>query len=166
MEDYYTSRNSAHRFLIQKIDDSGPLQLIDADGLLDEKFTKIMRVHQHGFASHALKDSHMIALGLGGRRDMLVAFGGEHPDKRIKNLKEGEAVLYDSEGNVIFARVGKGISVDAKKGVVEIRSQKDKVTVKPGDGKNVYLGGDGSDGQYAKVMTEDGPSINVYAKVG
>jgi phage gp45-like len=175
MEDYYTHRNSGHRFLIQKVVDDGPIQLIDADGMTDEKFTKIMRVSPHGFTSRSVKDAHMLALGLGGRRDLLVALGGEHPDKRIKNLRDGEAVLYDSEGNVIYAKTDKGIAVNAKTGEVSIiaqkdkvgiTSQKDKVFVKPGDGKKVYLGGDGTDGTYAKVMTEDGPSVNVYAKVG
>lgn len=166
MEDYYTHRNSGHRFSVKKIDDSGDIQLIDADGLVDEQFTQIMRVHQHGFASNSPVDSHMLAIALGGRRDLLVGLGGEHPKYRQKNVPVGNAVLYDDKGNVVYTRGDKGLSVDAKTGQVEIRSQKDKITVKPGDGKNVYLGGTGDDGTYAKVMTEDGPSVNVYAKVG
>ena len=54
----------------------------------------------------------------------------------------------------------------------EVSVKKDKIEAKIGssvlwvvkDGK-VYLGGDGSSGTYAKVMTESGPSSNVYAKI-
>lgn len=188
MEDYYTHRNSGHRFQIKSVDDSGDIQLIDADGMTDESFTKIMRVYPHGFSSRSLPDSHMVAIGLGGRRDMLVALGGEHHEKRIKDLEEGESVLYDSEGNVIFMKLGKGISCNAKKGPVSIESKDGSVdivsktdTTVAADGmlKMVskgqaaygssdgitYIGGDGTDGTYAFVVTEAGVSTKVKAKV-
>ena len=166
MEDYYTHRNSGHRYLIRKVDDEGDIQLIDADGLADEQHTKIMRVYPYGFSSNSPEESHMLALGLGGRRDLLVALGGEHPKYRPRKLPTGNAVLYDDKGNVVWSKGKDGLSVNAKTGTVEIRSQDNKITVKPGDGQKVFLGGDGSDGSYAKVMTESGPSINVYAKIG
>ena len=101
MEDYYAHRNSGHRYLIQKIDDSKEIQLVDGNGLADEQHTQIMRVYPHGFSSHSIKDSHMLSLGLGGRRDMLVALGGEHAQKRPKHIPEGDTVLYNAEGDVI-----------------------------------------------------------------
>lgn len=101
MEDYYTHRNQGHRYLIQKIDDSKEIQLVDGDGLADEQHTQLMRVYPHGFSSHSVKDSHMLALGLGGRRDLLLALGGEHSEKRPRNIPEGDAVLYNAEGDVI-----------------------------------------------------------------
>jgi phage gp45-like len=101
MEDYYTHRNSAHRYLIQKVDDSGEIQLIDGNGLTDEQHTKIMRLYPHGFSSNSVQDSHMLAMGLGGRRDLLVALGGEHPDKRPKNLPSGDTILYNAAGDAI-----------------------------------------------------------------
>lgn len=188
MEDYYTHRNSGHRYAIVKIDDSGDIQMVDANGLADEQHTKIMRVYPHGFSSYSPKDSHMLALGLGGRRDLLVALGGEHPDKRIKNLKEGESVLYDSEGNVVYMKIDKGISCNAKKGPVEITSQADAINVSSkkdttlkseakttitsqsdaafGSKSGItYVGGDGTDGAYDWVMTNSGPSSHVKAKL-
>jgi phage gp45-like len=101
MEDYYTHRNSGHRYAIQKIDDSGEIQLVDGNGLVDEQHTKIMRVYPHGFSSNSVKDSHMLAMGMGGRRDLLVAIGGEHKDKRPKNLPSGDTILYNAEGDAI-----------------------------------------------------------------
>jgi phage gp45-like len=188
MEDYYTHRNSGHRYAIQKIDDSGDIQMVDANGLVDEVHTKIMRVYPHGFTSHSPKDAHMLALGLGGRRDLLVALGGEHHEKRIKNLKEGEAVLYDTEGNVIYMKIDKGISCNAKKGPIDITSQADAITVNSkkdttakseakttitskdtaafgSTGGITFIGGDGTDGAYDWVMTVSGPSAHVKAKL-
>ena len=101
MEDYYTHRNSGHRYLIKKIDDSKEIQLIDGDGLADEQHTQIMRVFPHGFSSHSIEESHMLSMGLGGRRDLLVALGGEHAKKRPKNLPKGDTILYNAEGDVI-----------------------------------------------------------------
>ena len=101
MEDYYTHRNQGHRYLIQKIDDSKDIQLVDGNGLADEQHTELMRLYPHGFSSHSIKDSHMLALGLGGRRDLLIALGGEHNEKRPKNIPEGDTVLYNAEGDVI-----------------------------------------------------------------
>jgi hypothetical protein len=101
MEDYYTHRNQGHRYLIKKIDDSEDIQFVDADGMADEQHTKLMRVYPHGFSSHSVDEAHMLALGLGGRRDLLVALGGEHHQKRPKNLPKGDTVLYNAEGDVI-----------------------------------------------------------------
>lgn len=101
MEDYYTHRNQGHRYLIKKIDDSEDIQLVDADGMADEQHTKLMRVYPHGFSSHSVDEAHMLALSLGGRRDLLVALGGEHHQKRPKNLPKGDTVLYNAEGDVI-----------------------------------------------------------------
>lgn len=101
MEDYYTHRNSAHRYSLQKIDDSKDIQLVDGNGLADEVHTQLMRLYPHGFSSHSVKDSHFLALSLGGRRDLLVAVGGEHHEKRPKNIPEGDTVLYNAEGDAI-----------------------------------------------------------------
>lgn len=101
MEDYYTHRNSAHRYQIKKVDDSGDIQMIDADGLTDESHTKIMRLYPHGFTSHSPDDAHMLALSLGGRRDLLVALGGEHHEKRPRNVEKGDSALYNAAGDVI-----------------------------------------------------------------
>jgi phage gp45-like len=126
-EDYFHHRNSAHRYEIQKVDDEGDIQLIDANGMTDEEHTNIMRVYPHGFTSHSPKNSHMVALGLGGRRDNIVAIGGEHQDYRIKKLKEGEAVVYDMKGNVVFMHLGDGIAVNAKVGTVAITAQEKSI---------------------------------------
>ena len=96
MEDYYTHRNSAHRMIVSGVDDTGDIQFVHADGLDTEKFTQIMRVFPHGFSSHSPDDAHMLGLALGGRRDQLLALGGEHPKHRPKNIGKGNT----GKGNI------------------------------------------------------------------
>jgi phage gp45-like len=163
VEDYFTHRNSAHRFLINKIDDSGEIQLIDADGLADEKFTKIMRVYPHGFSSHAPKDSHMLGVGLGGRRDMLVALGGEHPQKRPRNIGEGNTAIYNADGT-INKLIGKDWTLDAE-GTMTVKVK--KIVLKA---SHIVLQADkridlGKENAEFRVETEGGPSSKVYAVV-
>lgn len=112
MEDYFTHRNSAHRFAIDAVDDSGPLQFVNASGLDSEVFTKITRIQQHGFSSVSPIDAHMLAISMGGRRDQLFAFGGEHPNFRPRNLGPGNTALYNADGS-IMKLVGKNFTVDA-----------------------------------------------------
>lgn len=156
-------RSKARRARVVKVDDSGTQQKLDLRGLASDQPQKIVRIGQHGFTSNPPQDSEGILIALGGRSDRLMFLGGEHKDHRQKSLKAGQAVLYDDKGNVIFAKGSDGISVKAKNGLVEIASQDNKVTI---SGQNIYLGGDGSGGGYSRVMTEAGPSANVFAKAG
>lgn len=156
-------RSVMRRARVVKVDDSGTQQKLDLRGLASDQPQKIVRIGQHGFASNPPKDSEGVLLALGGRSGRLMFLGGEHKDHRQKDLKTGQAVLYDDKGNVIFAKGSDGISIKSKDSVVEIEAQGHKVTI---DGQNIYLGGDGTGGGYSKVMTEAGPSANVFAKAG
>ncbi|MBQ6914502.1 MAG: phage baseplate assembly protein [Kiritimatiellae bacterium] len=158
---------SLRRATVMKTDDSGTQQILKKmTGLKTEQFEDVYRPQAHGFSSHAPSGSEGIYLALGGRSDRLLALGFEHKDKRIRNLNEGNAVLYDDKGNVVLMQGSSGISVNAKNGTVGITSQDNKVFVKPGTGQQVFLGGDGSDGSYDFVQTVSGPSINVKARIG
>lgn len=158
----YYEHDDALRSMIRrarnlKVDDSGSQQLVDLMGLAGDKPQKIFRPQPHGFTSNPPINSDGIMLALGGRSDRLVYLDGGHKDYRLKNTPAGAAVLYDDKGNVVFVKGANGIAIEAKKG---------KVYVKPEPGQNVYLGGDGTDGIYAKVSTVSGPALNVYARIG
>jgi phage gp45-like len=155
---------SLRRVALVKVDDSGPQQFADLTGLASEQFKKIVRLQPHGFASNPPAKSEGVALALGGRSDRAMVLGLEDPNTRQRNVPVGCGVLYDDKGNVIYAKGSAGVAVNAKTGEVEIRSQADKVWVKPGAGKFVFLGGDGTDGDYDFVLTVSGPSSNVKAK--
>lgn len=142
MEDYYSHRNSAHRFAIDAVDDSGPLQFINASGMDSEVFTRITRIQQHGFSSVSPVDSHMLAISMGGRRDQLFAVGGEHPTYRPLNLGAGNTALYNADGS-IMKLIGKNFTVDAggtmTVTVKEFVVKADKITL---DGE-CHIGGAG-----------------------
>lgn len=148
MEDYFTHRNSGHRYLLQKIDDSKDIQLVDGNGLADEQHTQIMRLYPHGFSSHSIKDSHFLSIGLGGRRDLLIALGGEHHEKRPKNLPEGDTILYNAEGDAIRMFGKKTLDITHSKNIKISIGQglKDSSSSSSGGGSGASGGGgSGSD---------------------
>ena len=146
---------------VVSVDDTGPQQLVVLTGLASEQILGangkgIVHVQPHGFSSNPPAQAEGIIKSLGGRSDRAMFIGGEHPQYRQKNLPSGAAVLYDQNGNIIYAAMQNGIQISAATG---------KVYVKPGSGQNVYLGGTGADGGYALVATVSGPSINVLARI-
>lgn len=149
-------RSMIRRSRLLKVDDSGTQQLVDLMNLAGDAPKKVFRPQDHGFGSNPPKNSEGVVVALGGRSDRLLYLDGGHKDYRQKNLPTGTAVLYDDKGNVIFAKGSSGIVIESKT---------DKIVVKPPNGKNVYLGGDGADGTYAKVSTVSGPALNVYARI-
>lgn len=138
------------------LDDSGSQQLLDLSGLKSDRPRKVPRVMDFGFASAPPAGADFLMLAAGGGSSRAVAIGGEHQTYRQANLPAGSAVLYDSSGNVIFAKAASGIVVKAKDGAI---------VVQPADGQNVFLGGDGTDGVYSPVKTVAGNSSNVLAKM-
>lgn len=154
------------RATLLNTDDSGSQQMMrKLRGLRSEFPEDVYRPQPHGLSSHPPSGSEGVLLALGGRSDRLLGFGFEHKDFRPRNLPSGATVLYDDKGNVVFLKSALGIVIEAKVGDLTIEAKDGKIVVKPSAGKNVYLGGNGADGTYAKVMTESGPAANVYAKV-
>ena len=153
-----TEGRHGFRAELGSLDDSGELQVITAPGFAGEEVKDVHRVQPHGLASSPPVGSHGLVIPLGGERILSAALGFEHGDHRQKNLPSGTAVLYDDRGNCIRAYGQDGIQIEASKGMIY---------AKPEAGKNVYLGGKpGDGGTYAPVMTAQGPSSNVFAKVG
>lgn len=133
-------------------------QTVKAYGLAGETFTDVYRPQPFGLAGHVPSGGNGLLLALGGERSKAVMLGGEVPGKRPTGTPEGQTVLYDAEGNIIFLRGANGMKIKAKN---------NDVLIIPGpDNKKVYLGGDPADGgTFARVATESGYSNFVYAKV-
>jgi hypothetical protein len=53
---------------------------------------------------------------------------------------------------------------DVNGNVIGLQSMDPYIFLKPPDSKKVYLGGDGTVGSFSPVVTQAGPSINVYAR--
>lgn len=164
------SRTNLFRAEITRTDDRGEMQLGRGYGYAGEEVDRVHVVRQHGLASHAPNGSHGIGLAGSGERSLVAFLGLEHPDKRPRDLKEGNTVLYDAAGNATRLLGDDGIWHDAGKrpqkmsGKTAEISGTDKAWIGSKDGRT-YLGGDGTDGTYAPVMTASGPSTSVFCKL-
>jgi len=162
MPDLYPENRAGLLGLVRRatalgFDDSKAQQFItELRGLKGDAPRQVHRLQPFGLSAVPPSGSEGLVLALGGRSDRLLGLGFEHKDHRPKASAVGTAVLYDDKGNVIFVKGADGIEISASTG---------KVTIKPAAGQNVYLGGTGDDGTYAKVITESGPAQNVFAKV-
>jgi phage gp45-like len=183
MENQDATLGGLRRATILKVDDSGPQQLVDLQGLASDMPRKVVRILPHGFSSNPPAQSEGILKSLGGRSDRAQFIGGEHPQYRQKNLPSGNAVLYDDKGNVVWMKGAGGIAVTTKQGGVavtaasassfEVKSGDLTITVDGGNvyvdpkGQIVYLGGNPNNGGvFDQVMTQSGPSPYVYARIG
>ena len=97
-------RTMLDRVEVRETDDSGTQQLVRALGLAEEEFRRTLRASPHGFSSHAPAGSEGLVLSGGGRRDRAVILGLEHKDHRPRGLAQGEAILYDDQGQVVFVK--------------------------------------------------------------
>ena len=165
-------RGALRRVAIVEVDDSGSQQRLRLSGLKSEEFRNVVRAHDFGFASNPPKGAEGLLLPQGGASNRAWAMGFEHKDYRQKDLPTGAVALYDHNGNVIKMVSKDGVSFDFKEnafvaqaGGVRVVARKDHIELDPG-GKNVFVGGQSGAGSFARVMTESGPSANVYAKLG
>lgn len=164
-------RTNLFRAELSETDDRGELQTGKGYGFAGEELDKVHIVRQHGLASHAPKGSHGIGIAGSGERALVAFLGLEHQDKRPRDLKEGQTVLYDAAGNATRMLGEDGVWHDAGKhpqkmtGKTIALTGTDKVTVTV-DGMTIIitagridLGGEGG----AAVMTQAGPSSKVFA---
>lgn len=162
------SRTNLFRTELTGVDDTGEMQLGSGYGYAGEEVDKVQIVRQHGLASYAPMGSHGIGIAGSGERSLVAFLGLEHQDHRPRDLKEGNTTLYDAAGNATRMLGDDGIWHDAADRPQKMTGK--TVTLQATEnaslgGKKVYLGGDGTDGTYAPVMTAQGPSSVVFAKL-
>lgn len=145
-------------------------QLLNGAGRAGEVPTKVLSSQQHGFASRLPAGSLGFQVAFGGRSAQRVILGGENPAMR-PNLQTGNAAIYDHNGHILKV-IDEGMTIDVKDQTVEMRQGSLKITVTDNDAfievgadKKVYLGGNPDDHTFAKVQTQSGPSLNVYARI-
>lgn len=162
------------------VDDSARGQTLEVEGYGGERFSKVLRAQSHGFSSHPPIDAVGQFLRLGSS-DRLVALGFENETRPVSS-PAGTAVLYDANGNTIFAKGGEGLKMRAKAGGIEVEADTGSISLKRGDMQvslgpdriefglsgglkvvltpgRVDLGGEGG----ARVMTDAGFSSKVFA---
>jgi phage gp45-like len=149
--------NTLVRTKLTKTDDSGKQQTLQLTGrkkeVLGGQKKGIVRVQHYGFTNHAPKGSLGITLIMNGNPDQTLVIGIEHPDHRPTNLKEGEAEMYDDQGQYIliardriYVKTPKDVMVEAggkvdivATGNIKLKSDKD-IILEPGG--VIKLGGD------------------------
>lgn len=90
------------RGIVRLIDDSLHTQFVQVEGLDDAPSDGVEHHQPYGFASHPPPGSTALVLLVGGAASHPVAINAFHPDKRAKNLAEGEVGLYDHQGRLLL----------------------------------------------------------------
>lgn len=104
------------RAIINLIDDSDGMQLVQLDRLSDVTSDEAEHFQPFGLSSHPPKESEAIGLAVGGDQDHIVAICAQHRDHRPTNLNEGETKIYSAHGNTLLLDSNGNIIVENSSG--------------------------------------------------
>lgn len=107
---------------ITAIDDSGPVQKVQAQLNGMETRDGTPRLAEFGFASFPPAQSDVVIAFIAGDRSNGVAIATGHQASRPKSLKEGEVMVYDLWGKSVYFTKDGGIVVDAKNTPVTVNN--------------------------------------------
>lgn len=143
------------RFRADGFDDSGEFGKVTGRGAGGEQLD-LYRPQQDGISTAPKKGAMGIALFDRSRENGLV-IALESPGDRPKGQEEGGKTVYGPNGQAYVMKPDGSIMLKAEAG--------DQIIAPKEAGGKVYLGGDPAKGhQFAKVMTESGPSPFVWAR--
>lgn len=106
------------RAILRVVDDTMPIQAVQADLLSGETRDRIERIQEYGFTSVPLPGCRGIALFIGGDRSHGAVIATEDNRYRKKGLDAGEVAIYTDEGDSIYLKRGRIIQITAANGVV------------------------------------------------
>lgn len=102
------------------VNDSGAVQLVQIRLGTDEVRDNTPRVLDYGISSSAPPGSDAVVLFVGGDRSNGAVIGTNHQGSRPRNLKVGEVIIYDDQGQIIhITRTGIVITAPGKKVRIE-----------------------------------------------
>jgi phage baseplate assembly protein V len=147
----------AFRGVLGGVDSSGPVQIVQGEGLAGENLADIEYFQHYGYTSNPPADAMKIVVPVGGRTSHCVVIATEHGAYRLKALKTGEVALYTDEGDSIVLSRGRVIDITTKtlniKAETEVNIDTPTVNVKhqlnvteklTGQGGLSMSGGDGA----------------------
>jgi phage baseplate assembly protein V len=105
--------NMVSRAVVQLVDDSAKMQLLQLGLLSDETREEIERFQNYGFTSNPKADAEAVVLFVGGRRDHGLAIAVDDRRYRLKNLESGEVAVYNDVGSKIVLHHNGDIEVHA-----------------------------------------------------
>ena len=107
---------------ISMVDDSGPVQTVQASLSAFELFNDIPRVVEFGLASCPPVASEAVFVFIAGDRSNGIVIGTNHQPSRMRNLAPGEAALYDVLGRSIYLKADGGIVIEAAGDAVTVNN--------------------------------------------
>lgn len=110
------------RFVVNRINDAGGLQIGQVDGLEDETRDGVERVQNFGHSGNPPAGAVAVGVSVMGSRDHLIIVACDHPDHRVKNLSQGESALYGAFSNVLKMDKDGNAVLNANKLILNVQS--------------------------------------------
>lgn len=110
--------NLARRAVLQLVDDSQKLQVLQVKALAGETRDGVEHVQPYGFSSVPPAGADVVLLSVGGRSEHALAIAAGHKAYRIRNRESGEVTVYDKNGSTITLKANGDIEVNAAGNVI------------------------------------------------
>ncbi len=99
------------RAVINLVNDGLKVQELQITLLAEETRSDVERFQEYGFTSHPHPGAEGVMVCVGGARDHGIVIAVEDRRYRLKGLVEGEAALYDDQGQAVHLKRDKKIHV-------------------------------------------------------
>lgn len=104
---HLASIRQTFRGVLTMVNASGPVQLVQGDGLATEQGQDDELFQHYGYTSNPPPGTMKIVLPIGGKTSHSIIIATEHGSYRLKNLESGEVALYTDEGDSIILKRGR-----------------------------------------------------------
>jgi phage baseplate assembly protein V len=108
--------NMVARAVVQLVDDSVKVQLLQLGVLSEETREGVERVQNYGFTSVPLPGAEAVVVFVGGQRDHGLAVAVDDRRYRLKSLQAGEVAMYHKDGARVVLKADGSIEITAKSG--------------------------------------------------
>lgn len=99
---FWSLMRSLGRGRLTRIDDTGPVQLVQMQLSAGETRDKTPRLAEYGFQSHPPAGADAVALFLGGDRTNGFVIACNHQQYRVRGLASGEVCVSDDKGQSVL----------------------------------------------------------------
>lgn len=105
--------NMVARAVLQSVNDSAKMQLVQLGVLAGETRTDVERLQNYGFTSVPIPGAEAAVLFVGGRRDHGLVLAVDDRRYRLVGLQQGEVAMYTDQGDSIKIKRGGDIEISA-----------------------------------------------------
>lgn len=103
----------AGRCTIGTIDDSAPIQLVQAEILSDDVMDEIPRIQNYGFSGVPMPGAKAAYISPNGNVEEMIIVAVDNEELRPKGLTPGESIHYASPDNYVLCKADKSIEMKA-----------------------------------------------------